>query len=102
MRAPALRGSARSGARQPLAVRGLGRPVGRFVLRSHNLAWGAFQVAWLILVVSLLVWFGLIGLRRYAAKKDLEQIQTLMQGRIRLAFGKEAIVSDVRTRPAVP
>jgi hypothetical protein len=57
---------------------------------------------WLLLVVCLLAWSGVIGYRRRAAKKNLERIQTSMQGRIRLAFGKEVIVSDIDTRHAVP
>ena len=51
-------------------------------------------MSWLIPVVSLLAWSGVIGYRRHAAKKDLGQIQRVMQDRIRLAFGREAIMSE--------
>jgi hypothetical protein len=57
---------------------------------------------WLIPVVLVLVWAGVMGHRRHAAKKDLEEIQLLMQGRIRLAFGKEAIAPGILTREKVP
>jgi len=59
-------------------------------------------VSWLIPVVLLLAWLSVIGYQRHAAKKDLGQIQQRMQGRIRLAFGRDAIMSETRTRRAVP
>jgi hypothetical protein len=58
-------------------------------------------VPWIIPVVLLLACCGVVGYRRHAAKKDLGDIQRLMQGRIRLAFGKDAIVSETRTLSTV-
>jgi hypothetical protein len=57
---------------------------------------------YLLIVVVLLVWAGIVARRRYLAKKDLEEIHAITQHRIRIEFGKQPVVAAVPARRVTP
>ena len=68
---------------------------------SHNLVEECSR-SWLIPVVLLLAWCGRHRIPAPCGEEGSWRNSKAMQDRIRLAFGKDAIVSETRTQRAVP